>query len=191
MKSLALGGGAVVLLGAAIGFGYMLRGSDGDAATTMPTQANVPQAMDARPAPSAQPAPAQAAPAASATPVYDEDQSGPPASTIQMDVLSNNPPPVPGNRLAVLMTENKPLYYVILGSYPDAKPVPQGVERVLSQCLGVTPHVLTTGYFQGLAPNLQVQLFGGFTKAEAEKVREWVLECAPDAYIKQATWIGD
>lgn len=193
LKSLALGAGAVVLLGAAMGAGYMLRGDEGAEATVQTTTApegNIAKAGNA--AATNEPATTiAAAPEPASSPVHHDDRSGPPVTAIDMQGRNSNPPPLPGHRLAVLMTENKPLFYVILGSYPDGRPVPKAAEQRMSQCLGVTPHAVTTGYFQGLAPNLQVQLFGGFTRAEAEKVHDWVLDCVPDAYIKQATWIGD
>ena len=91
----------------------------------------------------------------------------------------------------MLQTSYDMKYLVIMGSYPYAGPMPEAQNQRIKQCLGVTPHIMPTGFYEGLAPELYVIIFGGYEKAEAELVRQWVLPCVPDAYIKQARWIGD
>ena len=142
---------------------------------------------------------APAAPAAAPVKTAAKTQATPPkpaavATEPQPAITSGSPVgtlPIARDRLEILQTSYDITYQGILGSYPYSGPMPEAENRRFRQCLGVTPHIIPTGFYEGLTPDLYIIQFGGYSKAEAEAVRQWVRPCAKDAYIKQARWIGD
>lgn len=93
--------------------------------------------------------------------------------------------------ITVFSPSNQPAYYVVVASVPGSEGIPVARQRQLESCLGTPPHYLDSGFFRGFAPNVSVALFGGYSGSRAGEVLGWARKCVGDAYIKQATWVGD
>lgn len=93
--------------------------------------------------------------------------------------------------IAVFSPSNQPAYYVVVASVPGNEGIPDAKQRQLESCLGTRPHYHDSGFFRGFTPNVSVALFGGYPSSRADEVLRWARKCVGDAYIKQATWIGD
>lgn len=76
-------------------------------------------------------------------------------------------------------------FYVVVNSarYPEP--------RIYSVC-GIPVASDLSGRFLGFRPGLLVTVLGPFrTRQSAEAARSVVEPCAPDAYVKPATYLGD
>jgi hypothetical protein len=93
--------------------------------------------------------------------------------------------------ITVFSPSNQPAYYVVVASVPGSAGIPDAKQKQLESCLRARPHYLDSGFFRGFTPNVSVAVFGGYSQTRAGEVLGWARKCVGDAYIKQATWIGD
>ena len=81
-------------------------------------------------------------------------------------------------------------WWVVLATTPadqDVQPIVQDMERC-----GLRPFNDFSSKFAGFRPGFQVVVDGAYaTRSEAESVRSRASQCAPDAYVKRAHYLGE